>query len=90
MRSAYSVAAILTLALLLPVAAHAANPQSKMKMCADQYHEQKIPKHEYRSFMSRCLKKDSARAAPAPKLADTAAPAVTVAAPAPQQQDDAR
>ena len=88
MRSAYSIAAALTLALLLPFAAHAASQPSKMKLCANQYHQQKIPKNQYRSFMAQCLKKDPARAAMAAKAATSGTSAVTAAAPTQQKQDE--
>jgi len=30
--------------------------QSRMKACAAQYHQQKLAKSQYKSFMSQCLK----------------------------------
>ena len=85
MRNAYSIAAVLTLSLVLPFAADAASPPSKMKLCAEQYHQQKIPKNQYRSFMAECMKKDSARV---PMAAKAEAPPVTTAAPTQQKQDE--
>ena len=88
MRSAHSIAAALTLSLLLPFAAHAAGQPSKMKLCAVQYHQQKIPKNQYRSFMAQCMKKDSASAPMATKAATPAVSTVTAATPTQQKQDE--
>ena len=85
MRNAYSIAAVLTLSLVLPFAAAAASQPNKMKLCAEQYHQQKIPKNQYRSFMAECMKKDSA---PVPMAAKAEAPPVTTAAPTQQKQDE--
>src|SRR5271170_1374923 len=32
---------------------------NRMKACAAQYHQQNIPKNQYKTFMSSCLKKNS-------------------------------
>jgi hypothetical protein len=55
---------------------------NKMKACAAEYHEKKIPKSEYKSFMSSCLKKDSkaGETAAAPTAAPESAAATTPAA----------
>ena len=87
MRNANSIAAALTVSLLLPFAAHAVGQPSKMKLCAEQYHQQKIPKNQYRSFMSQCLKKDGTRTPIAGKAAASAASTVTATTPA-QKQDE--
>ncbi len=52
--------------------------QNRMKACAVQYHEKKIPKHDYRKFMSQCLRKNPK----APAAATAKAKTVTLAAPA--------
>ena len=88
MRSTCSIAAALTLSLLLPFAAQAASQPSKMKLCATQYHQQKIAKSQYRSFMSQCLKKDSARAPMAAKAAASRASTVTATESTQQKQDE--
>ncbi len=56
------ICCVMLVALLGASASHAAAPkkmtaqQNRMKMCAVQYHEKKIPKHDYRKFMSQCLR----------------------------------
>jgi len=52
--------------------------QNRMKACAVQYHEKKIPKHDYRKFMSQCLRKNPK----APTAASAKAKTVTLSAPA--------
>ena len=59
-----------------PAAAAPANSQNtKMKDCAAQYHQQNLPKSQYHTFMSTCLKKgSSAGTTPAAASAPIAAP----------------
>jgi hypothetical protein len=73
------IATLLAVAVFAPISAQAGEQQDRMKGCAKQYHEQNIPKDQYRAFMSKCLKKDSGMTSAAPA---TAKPAATAAAPA--------
>jgi hypothetical protein len=74
------IAALLAVAVFAPLSAQAGEQQDRMKGCAKQYHEQNIPKDQYRAFMSKCLKKDSGMTAAAPAAAK---PAAATPAPAP-------
>ena len=61
-------------------AATATNQQNRMKTCAAQYHQKKLPKSQYKTFMNGCLK----TSAPTKTSVAPAKPAVTpTAAPAP-------
>ncbi|MDR3395797.1 MAG: PsiF family protein [Parasulfuritortus sp.] len=73
------IATLLAVAVFAPISAQAGEQQDRMKGCAKQYHEQNIPKDQYRAFMSKCLKKDSGMTSAA---SATAKPATTAAAPA--------
>ncbi len=75
------IATLLAVAVFAPISAQAGEQQDRMKGCAKQYHEQNIPKDQYRAFMSKCLKKDSGMTSTAPAAAKPA-PSATMAAPA--------
>jgi hypothetical protein len=64
--------------------------QSRMKACAAQYHQKNLPKSQYKTFMSGCLKnpatagttKSTTKSVMAPKITPTAGPAPGGMAPA--------
>ncbi len=80
---------VMMVALCFAGASEAAAPkklsvqQNRMKACAGQYRAKKIPKHDYRKFMSQCLRKNPAAPAAKAKAATAAVPAaIPASAPA--------